>query len=446
LTPFPYQRVVVTGGAGFLGSYVVDKLRQRGVETIIVPRRREYDLVQLPDIQRLYREAQPDLVIHLAAVVGGIGANRANPGRYFYENLMMGAQLMEEARLHQVAKFVALGTICAYPKATPVPFREEDLWNGYPEETNAPYGLAKKMMLVQSQAYREQYGFRSIYLLPVNLYGPRDNFDLQTSHVIPALIRKCLEAVETGAERVVCWGSGKATREFLHAADCAEGILLAAERYDSPEPVNLGAGFEISIRDLATLIARLTGYEGEMIWDPAQPDGQPRRCLDVTRASREFGFEARIKFEEGLRETIEWYREERPLGRVLFEHLRKRADLRRSANLAFDDDVPGRDLCLVDGLVGILVLRQHGTLQFEPGEETAAAGVGDYLCFEKQVGRGGRVPSDWSRGDSRPRAHLELVLEESFDACPVHDQQNQIDLLSPYLQTDTPSSNAEEGR
>lgn len=311
MTPFPYQRVVVTGGAGFLGSYVVDKLRQRGVETIIVPRRREYDLVQLPDIQRLYHEAQPDLVIHLAAVVGGIGANRANPGRYFYENLMMGAQLIEEARLHQVAKFVALGTICAYPKSTPVPFREEDLWNGYPEETNAPYGLAKKMMLVQSQAYREQYGFRSIYLLPVNLYGPRDNFDLQTSHVIPALIRKCLEAVETGADRVVCWGSGKATREFLHAADCAEGILLAAERYDSPEPVNLGAGFEISIRDLATLIARLTGYEGELIWDPAQPDGQPRRCLDVTRASREFGFEARIKFEEGLRETIEWYREER---------------------------------------------------------------------------------------------------------------------------------------
>jgi GDP-L-fucose synthase len=311
LTPFPYQRVVVTGGAGFLGSYVVDKLRQRGVETIIVPRRREYDLVQLPDIQRLYREAQPDLVIHLAAVVGGIGANRANPGRYFYENLMMGAQLMEAARHHEISKFVALGTICAYPKSTPVPFREEGLWNGYPEETNAPYGLAKKMMLVQSQAYREQYGFPSIYLLPVNLYGPRDNFDLQTSHVIPALIRKCLEAVETGAERVVCWGSGKATREFLHAADCAEGILLAAERYDSPEPVNLGAGFEISIRDLATLIARLTGFEGELVWDPAQPDGQPRRCLDVTRAFREFGFQARISFEEGLRETIEWYREER---------------------------------------------------------------------------------------------------------------------------------------
>lgn len=311
MTPFPYQRVVVTGGAGFLGSYVVEKLQQRGVETIIVPRRREYDLVQLPDIQRLYREAQPDLVIHLAAVVGGIGANRANPGRYFYDNLMMGAQLMEEGRLQQVSKFVAIGTICAYPKSTPVPFREEDLWNGYPEETNAPYGLAKKMMLVQSQAYREQYGFRSIYLLPVNLYGPRDNFDLASSHVIPALIRKCLEAVETGADRVVCWGSGKATREFLHAADCAEGILLATEQYDSPEPVNLGAGFEISIRDLATLIARLTGFAGELIWDPTQPDGQPRRCLDVTRASREFGFQARIKFEEGLRETIEWYREER---------------------------------------------------------------------------------------------------------------------------------------
>ena len=306
MTPFPYQRVVVTGGAGFLGSYVVEKLQQRGVETIIVPRRREYDLVQLPDIQRLYREAQPDLVIHLAAVVGGIGANRANPGRYFYDNLMMGAQLMEEGRLQQVSKFVAIGTICAYPKSTPVPFREEDLWNGYPEETNAPYGLAKKMMLVQSQAYREQYGFRSIYLLPVNLYGPRDNFDLQSSHVIPALIRKCLEAVETGADRVVCWGSGKATREFLHAADCAEGILLATEQYDSPEPVNLGAGFEISIRDLATLIARLTGFAGELIWDPTQPDGQPRRCLDVTQASREFGFQARIEFEEGLRETIEW--------------------------------------------------------------------------------------------------------------------------------------------
>ncbi len=311
MTPFPYQRVIVTGGAGFLGSYVVEKLRQRGVETIFTPRRREYDLVQLSDIQRLYREAQPDLVIHLAAVVGGIGANRANPGRYFYENLMMGAQLMEAARLHQISKFVAIGTICAYPKSTPVPFREEDLWNGYPEETNAPYGLAKKMMLVQSQAYREQYGFRSIYLLPVNLYGPRDNFDLTSSHVIPALIRKCLEAVETGADRVVCWGSGKATREFLHAADCAEGILLAAERYDSPEPVNLGAGFEISIRDLATLIARLTGFEGELVWDPAQPDGQPRRCLDVTRAFREFGFQARISFEEGLRETIDWYRKER---------------------------------------------------------------------------------------------------------------------------------------
>ena len=311
MTPFPYQRVVVTGGAGFLGSYVVDKLRQRGVETIIIPRRHEYDLVQLSDIQRLYRDASPDLVIHLAAVVGGIGANRANPGRYFYDNLMMGVQLMEEARRHQVSKFVALGTICAYPKSTPVPFREEDLWNGYPEETNAPYGLAKKMMLVQSQAYREQYGFRSIYLLPVNLYGPRDNFDLASSHVIPALIRKCLEAIESGTDRIVCWGSGKATREFLHAADCAEGILLATERYDSPEPVNLGAGFEISIHDLATLIARLAGFKGELVWDPTQPDGQPRRCLDVTRAWQEFGFRARIEFEEGLRETIEWYREQR---------------------------------------------------------------------------------------------------------------------------------------
>jgi GDP-L-fucose synthase len=311
LSQFPYQRVVVTGGAGFLGTYVVEKLRQRGVGTIIVPRRHEYDLIQLAAIQRLFREAQPDLVIHLAAVVGGIGANRANPGRYFYENLMMGVQLMEEARRHKVTKFVALGTICAYPKWTPVPFREEDLWNGYPEETNAPYGLAKKMMLVQSQAYREQYGFQSIYLLPVNLYGPRDNFDLEKSHVIPALIRKCLEAIELGTERIVCWGSGAATREFLHAADCAEGILLATEQYESPEPVNLGTGFEISIQDLAAMIARLTGFRGELVWDVSRPDGQPRRCLDVTRAAREFGFRAGIGLEEGIRETIDWYREQR---------------------------------------------------------------------------------------------------------------------------------------
>lgn len=305
---FPYQRVVVTGGAGFLGSYVVAKLRERGVEQIFVPRSRDYDLVRIENVRRLYDDANPDLVLHLAAVVGGIGANRANPGRYFYDNLMMGVQLMDEAYRRGIAKFVALGTICAYPKFTPVPFKEDDLWNGYPEETNAPYGLAKKMMLVQSQAYREQYGFNSIFLLPVNLYGPRDNFDLQTSHVIPALIRKCLEAIEDQADHIVCWGSGQVTREFLHAEDCAEGILLAAERYHQSAPVNLGAGFEISIRDLAEKIAALTGFTGKLVWDASQPDGQPRRCLDVTRAEQEFGFRARIGFDEGLRETIEWYR------------------------------------------------------------------------------------------------------------------------------------------
>jgi GDP-L-fucose synthase len=305
---FPYQSVVVTGGAGFLGSYVVEKLRARGVENIFVPRSKEYDLVKGENVRRLYADTQPDLVIHLAAVVGGIGANRANPGKYFYENLMMGVQLIEEARLHGVKKFVATGTICAYPKFTPVPFKEDDLWNGYPEETNAPYGLAKKMMLVQSQAYREQYGFNSIFLLPVNLYGKRDNFDLQSSHVIPALIRKCVEAQAAGADHIVCWGTGAATREFLHADDCAEGLLLAAERYDKSEPVNLGAGFEISIKDLAEKIAALTGFKGRIEWDVTKPDGQPRRCLDTTRAEREFGFRARIEFDEGLQQTIEWYR------------------------------------------------------------------------------------------------------------------------------------------
>ena len=256
----------------------------------------------------MYDDAAPELVIHLAAIVGGIGANRANPGRYFYDNLMMGVQLIDEARLRGVKKFVATGTICAYPKFTPVPFREDDLWNGYPEETNAPYGLAKKMMLVQSQSYREQYGYNSIFLLPVNLYGPRDNFDLQSSHVIPALIRKCIEAVERGDDRIICWGSGKVTREFLHAEDCARGIVMAAESYDRSDPVNLGAGFEISIRDLAEKIASLTGFRGKLVWDPSQPDGQPRRCLDVTRAEREFGFRARIGFDEGLKQTIDWYR------------------------------------------------------------------------------------------------------------------------------------------
>ncbi len=308
MTSFPYNRVAVTGGGGFLGSYVVEKLRERGVEHIFIPRKADYDLVRIENVRRMYDDAAPELVIHLAAIVGGIGANRANPGRYFYDNLMMGVQLIDEARLRGVKKFVATGTICAYPKFTPVPFREDDLWNGYPEETNAPYGLAKKMMLVQSQSYREQYGYNSIFLLPVNLYGPRDNFDLQSSHVIPALIRKCIEAIERGDDRIVCWGSGNVTREFLHAEDCARGIVMAAESYDRSDPVNLGAGFEISIRDLAEKIATLTGFRGKLVWDPSQPDGQPRRCLDVTRAEREFGFRARIGFDEGLKQTIDWYR------------------------------------------------------------------------------------------------------------------------------------------
>jgi GDP-L-fucose synthase len=294
---FPYERVVVTGGAGFLGSYVVEKLRERAVENIFVPRSKDYDLVRAENIRRLYDDANPDLVIHLAGVVGGIGAN-----------LMMGAQLMEEARLRGVRKFVAVGTICAFPKFTPVPFKEDDLWNGYPEETNAPYGLAKKMMLVQSQAYREQYNFNSIFLLPVNLYGARDNFDPQSSHVIPALIRKCVEGMRQGEDQITCWGTGAATREFLHADDCARGILLATEKYDKSEPVNLGAGFEISIKELAERIAALTGFKGRLVWDASQPDGQPRRSLDTSRAEREFGFRAQIGFDEGLRQTIEWYR------------------------------------------------------------------------------------------------------------------------------------------
>lgn len=312
---FPYRRVVVTGGAGFLGSYVVEKLQARGCEQIIVPRSAEYDLVCGDDVRRLLDVTKPDLVIHLAAVVGGIGANRQNPGRYFYDNLMMGVQLIEESRLRGVKKFVATGTICAYPKFTPVPFKEDDLWNGYPEETNAPYGIAKKAMLVQSQAYREQYGFNSIFLLPVNLYGPRDNFDLESSHVIPALIRKCVEAVSRGEKQIECWGTGQVTREFLHAEDCAEGILLAAEKYNKSEPVNLGAGFEISIKELAEKIADLVGFKGELIWNSSQPDGQPRRCLDVTRAEKEFGFRAQINFDGGLKQTIDWYRLMKGAGR-----------------------------------------------------------------------------------------------------------------------------------
>jgi GDP-L-fucose synthase len=301
------RRVCVTGGAGFLGSYVIGRLTEAGA-SVFVPRASQFDLREREAIRRMYDEARPEMVIHLAAVVGGIGANRDNPGRYFYDNLIMGVELIEEARRRGIEKFVATGTICAYPKHTPVPFREEDLWNGYPEETNAPYGLAKKMMLVQSQAYREQYGFNSIFLLPVNLYGARDNFDPRSSHVIPALIRKCVEAVEQGEREVVIWGTGRATREFLHADDCARAILMAAERYDSSEPVNIGAGFEISIRELAQLIAELTEFRGQLVWDESKPDGQPRRRLDVTRAKETFGFVAEIPFEDGLRQTIEWYR------------------------------------------------------------------------------------------------------------------------------------------
>jgi GDP-L-fucose synthase len=305
------RRVCVTGGAGFLGSYVVDQLQARGAKDVFVPRVEEYDLVQLEAIQRLFKDARPEVIIHLAALVGGIGANRARPAEFFYANLMMGVQLMHEAWKAGVEKFVAVGTICAYPKHTPVPFKEEDLWNGYPEETNAPYGLAKKMLLVQAQAYRQQYGFNVIYPLPVNLYGPGDNFDLETGHVIPALIRKFAEAKDRGEKQVVLWGDGSPTREFLYAQDAAEGLLLAAERYDGPEPFNLGSGQEISIKDLAQLIARLFGYEGEIAWDTSKPNGQPRRSLDTTRAARYFGFRARMPLEQGLQQTIDWYNRNR---------------------------------------------------------------------------------------------------------------------------------------
>ena len=301
------KRVLVTGGAGFLGSFVVEKLQARGCKDIFVPRSKEYNLVEMEAVKRVYRDAKPDIVIHLAARVGGIGANQANPGTFFYDNLIMGVQMMEEGRKAGLEKFVALGTICAYPKFAPVPFKEEDLWNGYPEETNAPYGLAKKMLLVQAQAYRQQYGFNAIYLLPVNLYGPRDNFDLESSHVIPALIRKCLEARERGDDRIIAWGDGSATREFLYVEDAAEAILLAAERYNKGEPVNLGSSFEISIKELLETIVKLTGFKGKIVWDTTKPNGQPRRRLDVSRAEREFGFRASVPFEEGLKKTIEWY-------------------------------------------------------------------------------------------------------------------------------------------
>lgn len=308
MTSLSGKRVVVTGGAGFLGSFVVELLRARGVREVIVPRSADYDLVEIEAVRRLYRDARPDLVIHLAAQVGGIGANRENPGKFFYDNLMMGVQLIDEGRKAGLTKLVAAGTICAYPKFAPVPFREEDLWNGYPEETNAPYGLAKKMLLVQSQAYRTQYGFNSVVVFPVNLYGPRDNFDLRTSHVIPAIIRKVDGAMASGASEVVLWGDGTPTREFLYVEDAAEGILQACERYDGSEAINLGCGREISIRDLATLIGGLMGYAGRFVYDASQPNGQPRRALDVTRAKERLGWVARTSFEEGLRRTIDWWR------------------------------------------------------------------------------------------------------------------------------------------
>lgn len=305
------KRVMVTGGSGFLGGFVVDKLKAEGAADIAIPRHRKDDLRHKENIERVIRESRPQVIIHLAARVGGIGANRAHPAEFFYDNLMMGVQLMHHAWEAGVEKFVAVGTVCAYPKFAPVPFREDDLWNGYPEETNAPYGLAKKMLLVQSQSYRQQYGFNSIYLLPVNLYGPRDNFNPESSHVIPALIKKCVEARERGADHIDAWGDGSPTREFLYVEDAAEGLVLAAEKYDKPDPVNLGSAFEISIKDLTETIARLTGFTGEIRWDTSQPNGQPRRKLDVSRAEREFGFRSHTSFEDGLKKTIDWYLQSR---------------------------------------------------------------------------------------------------------------------------------------
>ena len=300
------KRVTVTGGAGFLGSRVVDRLEKVGAQ-VFVPRSRDFDLVRYSACELVYEVARPEIVIHLAARVGGIGANRANPGKFFYDNLIMGAQMMEVGRIKGLQKFVAVGTVCAYPKFTPVPFREDDLWNGYPEETNAPYGIAKKALLVQAQAYRQQYGFNAIYLLPVNLYGPGDNFDPDTSHVIPALIRKCVEAVREGKSEIVLWGTGAPTREFLYVDDAAEGIMLAAERYDGADPVNLGSGIERSIRELALIIARKTGFSGRILWDHEKPDGQPRRMLATDRAEQLFGFRSRTSLEYGLDKTVDWY-------------------------------------------------------------------------------------------------------------------------------------------
>jgi GDP-L-fucose synthase len=301
------RRFCVTGGAGFWGSFVVDRLRELGAQSVFVPHIEDYDLVKVEDIQRMLQDARPDVILHLAALVGGIGANRARPAEFFYANLMMGVQLIHEAWKFGVEKMVAVGTICAYPKFTPVPFQEQNLWDGYPEETNAPYGLAKKMLLVQAQAYRQQYGFNVIYPLPVNLYGPRDNFDLESSHVIPAMIRKFVEAKERGDGQVILWGDGSPTREFLYVEDAAEGLLLAVQRYNGSEPFNLGSGQEISIIELALLVARLTGYEGQVVWDTSKPNGQPRRCLDTRRAEQLFGFRARTSLEDGLQRTIGWY-------------------------------------------------------------------------------------------------------------------------------------------
>jgi GDP-L-fucose synthase len=308
------RRVCVTGGAGFLGSYIIEKLQNRNAADIFIPKIEDYDLTDPQAIQRMLDDSHPDIILHLAAQVGGIGANRDHPAEFFYNNLMMGIQLIHQSWQRGIEKFVALGTVCAYPKFTPLPFREDDLWNGYPEETNAPYGLAKKMLLVQAQAYRQQYGFNTIFLLPVNLYGPRDNFDLNSSHVIPALIRKCVEAREAGQSEVIVWGDGSPSREFIYVEDAAEGILLAAEQYNGADPINIGSGFEIRILDLAELIARLAGFTGKIVFDPSKPNGQPRRALDVSRAEKQFGFIAQIGFEEGLRRTIEWYEKKRKEG------------------------------------------------------------------------------------------------------------------------------------
>ena len=308
------RRVCVTGGAGFLGSYIIEKLQNRKAGDIFIPKIEDYDLTDPQAIRRMLDDSRPDIILHLAAQVGGIGANRDHPAEFFYNNLMMGVQLIHQSSQRRIEKFVALGTVCAYPKFTPVPFREDDLWNGYPEETNAPYGLAKKMLLVQAQAYRQQYGFNAIFLLPVNLYGPHDNFDLNSSHVIPALIRKCVEAREAGQSEVIVWGDGSPSREFIYVEDAAEGILLAAEQYNGADPINIGSGFEIRILDLAELIARLAGFKGRIVFDPSKPNGQPRRALDVSRAEEQFGFKAQIGFEEGLRRTIEWYEKKRKEG------------------------------------------------------------------------------------------------------------------------------------